>query len=193
MRTQVRNQRHALLRQPHVIADVERRMEELLTTINNQIAELEREMTAALRQDEAWAAAAKRLQTILGIGELTAIWLLVSTLNFTRCQSAEQAASYAGLAPYVRHSGSSLRGRAQIGQTGNRHLRRALYLASVSASRYNPVIKAFYTRLRAAGKGAKVALCAAARKLVHLAWAVVTKERDFDPHYVNRVSKLAAG
>jgi hypothetical protein len=43
------------------------------------------------------------------------------------------------------------------------------------------VIKAFYTRLRAAGKPRKVAVCAAARKLLRIAWAVATKEQDFDP------------
>lgn len=143
IRTQVRNQRHALLRQPRVISDVQRRMDNLLDTLNDQIAEIERELAAALRQDQSWAAAAERLQTITGIGLLTASWLLVTTLNFTLCPTPEAAASHAGLAPYVRSSGSSVRGRAQIGQAGNRHLRRALYLASFSAVRYNPLIKAF--------------------------------------------------
>ena len=70
-----------------------------------------------------------------------------------------------------------------VGQAGNRHLRRALYLATFSAVRYNPLIKAFYDRLRAAGKPPKVARCAAARKLLHLAYAVVTKRQLFDPAY----------
>ena len=47
-------------------------------------------------------------------------------------------------------------------------------------ARYNPVLKAFYERLRAAGKPMKVARCAVARKLLHLAWAVVTKGQPFD-------------
>jgi transposase len=192
IRTQVRNQRHALLRQPRVIADVQRRMDSLLDTLNDQIAEIEAELASALRQDESWAAAAERLQTITGVGMLTASWILVTTLNFTLCPTAESAASHAGLAPYVRSSGSSLRGRAQIGQAGNRHLRRALYLASFSAVRYNPIIKAFYQRLRAVGKPPKVARCAAARKLLHIAWAVVTKEQDFNPQHCGRPAVRAA-
>lgn len=104
----------------------------------------------------------------------------------TRCPTPEAAASHAGLAPYVRSSGSSIRGRAQIGQAGNRHLRRALSLATFSAVRYNPAIKAFYDRLRAAGKPPKVARGAAARKLLHIAWAVVTKDCDFDPRMSSR-------
>lgn len=192
MRTQLRNQLHALHQYPRVIADVERRIEMLLATIDEQIAEVEHALAVALRHDDVWSAAAARLQTINGIGQLTACWLLVTTLNFTLCRTPEEATSHAGLAPYVRRSGSSVRGKAQIGQVGNRHLRRALYLASLSATRHNPVIKAFYERLRAAGKPAKVARCAAAWKMLHIAWAVVTKECDFDPHYAIRAVERRA-
>jgi hypothetical protein len=59
----------------------------------------------------------------------------------------------------------------------------------LSAAQHNPMIKAFYTRLRAAGKPEKVARCAAARKLLHIAWAVVTKAQDFDPHYVQPMQR----
>jgi len=192
IRTQVRNQRHALLRQPRVIVDVQRRMDSLLETLNDQIAEIEGELTIAMRQDESWAAAAEHLQTITDVGMLTANWILVTTLKFTLCPTPEAAASHAGLAPYVRSSGSSVRGRAQIGQFGNRHLQRALYLATFSAVRYSPIIKSYYDRLRAAGKPAKVARCAAARKLLHIAWAVVMKEQDFNPQQCVRTALHAA-
>ena len=62
-------------------------------------------------------------------------------------------------------------------------MRTALYLATLTAARFNPVIRAQYERLRAAGKPPKVARCAAARKLLHLTFAVVTKKRAFDPAY----------
>ena len=76
--------------------------------------------------------------------------------------------------------------RPRIGHPGNARLRTALYLATVSAAQYNPVIKPCYDRMRAAGKPKNVARCAAARKLRHLAWALVTKEQDFDPRYAQR-------
>jgi hypothetical protein len=62
----------------------------------------------------------------------------------------------------------------------------ALYMAILSAVQHNPLIKAFYSRLCAAGKPRKVALCAAARKLLRIAWAVATKGQDFDPTYIMR-------
>ncbi len=183
LRQQVRNQLHALVQQPVVVAAVRQRMESLITTCTDQITELEGEIACVLQQDEAWASAATRLQTITGIGLLTAAWLVVTTLNFTLCPTPEAATAYAGLAPQPRESGTSIRGRPSIGHTGQARLRTVLYLASLSAAQHNPAIKPFYERLRAAGKPKKVARCAAARKLLHIAWAVATKGQPFDPHY----------
>ncbi len=136
-----------------------------------------------VKQDTAWTDAIRRLQSIPGVGLLTAAWIVVSTLNFTLCATAEQATAYAGLAPMPRESGSSVRGRATIGRGGNGRLRTALYMATLSAAQHNPVIQPFYDRLRAAGKPKKVARCAAARKLLHQAWALGSKLQRFDPDH----------
>jgi transposase len=183
LRLQVTNQLHALAQGPVVIAAVRQRMEALIATLNAQIKEVEREIAPVLEQDAAWAKAVALLQTISGVGLITAAWLVTATLNFSACPSPQAAAAYAGLVPYERASGTSVRGTQTITCSGNKRLRRTLYLATLAATRWNPPIKAFYTRLRAAGKPAKVARCAAARKLLHLAWAVVTKGRAFDPTY----------
>jgi transposase len=183
LRQQVRNQLHALLQHPGVIATVRARMETLIATLTTQILELEGELAGALAMDAAWAAAAERLQSIKGIGLLTAGWILVTTLNFSVCATAEEATAYAGLAPNEGRSGTSVWKRPQIGHTGNARLRTALYLATLNAAQTNPAIKTFYNRLLAAGKLKKVARCAAARKLLHGAWAVVTKEQLWDPNY----------
>jgi transposase len=124
---------------------------------------------------------------VKGIGVVTTAWLLVGTLNFEGRASAASASAYVGLVPLEHDSGSSVHRRAQIGHAGNGRLRTALYLATLTAVRFNPVIKAYSQRLRAAGKPNKVARCAAARKLLHLAWAVVTKRQPFDPTYGPRL------
>lgn len=95
----------------------------------------------------------------------------------------EAATAYAGLAPYTHQSGTSVQKRPSIGHTDHARLRTVLYVASLSAAQHNPAIKPFYDRLRAAGTSAKVARCAAARKLLHIAWAVATTYQPFDPHY----------
>lgn len=186
LRQQVRNQLHALSQGPVVIAAVRMRMERLLTTLTEQIAEVEAEIGPSLRQDDAWAAAAARLMTITGIGLLTSAWIVVTTVNFRLCPSADDLVGYAGLAPMPYDSGTSVHGRRRIGHRGNRRLRSALYMATLSAAQHNPIIKAFYDRLRAGGKLKKVARCAAARKLLRIAWAVAVKGQVFDPAYGQR-------
>jgi transposase len=179
MRKQAQNHRHALLQWPVVIESVRQQLDEVVISLNERIATLETEIAQVL-QDGAWAASATLLLSIPGVGVLTTAWLLVTTLNFGLCATPEAAAAYAGLVPMPWESGTSVRGRPAIGHGGNSHLRRALYMATLSAARRNPLITAFYQRLREAGKPMKVARCAAARKLLHLAWAVVTRGRPFE-------------
>ncbi len=192
MRQQARNQRHALEQWPVVVPAVLAHLEALIVELDGRIATLDDEIGAVLAND-AWANSAALLATIPGVGMITCAWLLVGTLNFSLCASAEQAASFAGLTPLARESGTSVRGRAQLGRGGHRRLRTALYLATLAGARHNPILKAFYERLRAAGKPMKVARCAVARKLLHLAWAVVTKGEPFDAARVQlREQVLAA-
>jgi transposase len=182
MRQQARNQRHALLQWPIVITSVREHLDKVIAELDTRLSALDSEIAQVL-VDGAWAESATLLRGITGIGMVTTAWLLVGTLNFQACASAESVAAYVGLVPLARESGSSVRGRAQIGHGGHARLRTALYLATLTAARFNPKIKAHYERLRAAGKPPKVARCAAARKLLHLAYAVVTKGQPFDPHY----------
>jgi len=186
VRSQLRNQLHALEQQPIIVESVRTRLQELIAHLSEQIAEVEQEIAAALEQDQAWASAAAHLATIKGLGKLTIAWLLTATANFTLTTTPEAAANYAGLAPQLRQSGTSVRGRARIGHSGHARLRRALYMATLSAIQHNPVIKAFYQRLIAKGKAKKVAVCAAARKLLRIAWAVASKKLAFDPGYAQR-------
>lgn len=183
IRQQERNRLHALRQRPVVIPAVQQRMEAHLDFLEAQIQAIEAELRTALTQDHAWATAAQLLLSITGIGLITAAWLLTATLGFTTCTSAAQLSAFAGLVPRERRSGSSLHAPASIGHAGHAHLRTALYMATLSAAQHNPLIAAFYARLRQQGKPVKVARCAAARKLVHIAWAVVTHQRPFDPSF----------
>ena len=195
MRTQARNQRHALLQWPVVVAGVRRHLDELIADLDRRIANLDGEIAAVLQASE-WAESLACVTSAPGIGLVTAAWLLVGTLNFTLCADPTALTGYVGLAPVPRESGRSVRGRPRIGHDGNGRLRTALYMATLSAARYNPAIKAFYERLRAAGKPLKLARCAAARKLLHQAWALATKRQRFDPDHKQQqhepCSELAA-
>lgn len=202
-RTQINNQLHALSVAPEVVPTVRDRLVQLIGQLDLHVAQLEKELlelvkieqeqpakdtipssdTATETIEGQWKTAIALLLTIPGIGLLTACWLVVATLNFTLCETAEAATHYVGLAPMIRSSGTRVRSRGQIGHGGHARARTQLYLATLAAARFNPVIKHFYEHLRTAGKPMKVARGACARKLLHIAFAVVKSGRAFDPHY----------
>jgi transposase len=177
--------RHAIVGRPILVETVTERRSRLITYFDAEIRALDKEIKAILLKDEAWGASAKRLLSIKGIGLVAASWLLVATINFTTCDTPEQAASFVGLVPRQRQSGE-WEGKRSIGHAGHARLRHVLYIATISALRYNPIIKRHYERLIQKGKPGKVAVIAAERKLLTIAWACVKYERMFDPAYEGR-------
>jgi len=110
------------------------------------------------------------LSSVPGVGPVLSVALLSDLPELGRLNRGEIAA-LAGVAPF-NHDSGSLRGERHI-QGGRPRLRRVLYAATVAAVRCNPVLRAFYLRLREAGKPAKVALVAAAHKLLLILNAMI--------------------
>jgi transposase len=121
------------------------------------------------------------LLSIPGIGETTAAKLLAEIMDVKLYESARQLAAFAGLAPRLHESGSSVRRKARLSKAGAPRLRKALYFPAVVAIRHNPYIKELSARLRARGKCPMQVIGAAIRKLVHLAYGVLKSGRPFDP------------
>lgn len=121
MRQQARNQRHALLQWPVVVAGGRRHLDELIADLDGRIAALEAEIAAALKES-AWAESLACLLSAPGIGLVTAAWLLVGTLNFALAAGPSAVTADAGLAPMPRESGRTIRGRPSIGHAGHTRL-----------------------------------------------------------------------
>ena len=185
-----RNRLHALKHNPHALPDMMKPLQTHIASLKQQIEALEQTIQSLLLNQHDWAEAFRRLRTIKGLGYLIMARILTSTHAFARYDTPEEAASFAGLAPHVRQSGK-WKGRSTSGAGGHAALRPAMYMTALSASRFNPRLHTFYTQLLQRGKLEKVALCAVARKLSHLAWALVVKQPDFDPHWGSQ-SQLAA-
>jgi transposase len=180
---QERNRRHSLLRRPMCVQPVLDRLDAHILFLQRQITDLDSELKLVIAADASWQHCAFLLRSIKGFGPVVTHWLLTATRLFTACQTPEQLASYAGLVPRFFESGSSIHSKPALGFAPHDRLRQALYMASLSAVQHNPVIRAYYLRLLDSGKPKKVALCACARKLIHIAWAVVMKQCPFDPDF----------
>lgn len=179
---QLRSQLHAFKRNPLASTALLDRITARLHNLSLEIKELTQLIHDLLHHDHDWAQSVAYLMSIPGISTISTAWLLVATHAFQRCETPEQAASFAGLAPHPKDSGAS-KGYRSIGGGGHKALRNTLYMASAASARFNPTLKTFYEQLLARGKPKKVARCAVARKLIHIAWACVTKQRYFDPNY----------
>lgn len=121
------------------------------------------------------------LLSIPGIGETTAAKLLAEIMDVKLYESARQLAAFAGLAPRLHESGSSVRRKARLSKTGAPRLRKALYFPAIAAIKYNPYVKDLSERLRARGKCPMQVIGAAMRKLVHIAYGVLKSGKPFDP------------
>lgn len=138
--------------------------------IRREIAMLEKRVTGYETQLQTLVAASPAMSSrqaamlrIKGVGKRTALALLSNFPELGQL-NRQEAAALAGLAPMNRDSGT-LRGKRHI-QGGRAIVRTALFQASLSASRFHPTLSVFYRRLRDAGKSARSALCAVARKLL---------------------------
>lgn len=191
MQQMLRNQLHALKHRAQVDPAVVARKQHLIDEMSEQLDSIKQEIADWVKQSE-WADLAKRLRAIKGIGPLSAAWLLVVTNGFTTCEDAEHLASYLGLVPHPQPSGTSRRGYRRVGCGGHARARRVLHQAAVVAARFNPAVRVFYQRLLDRGKPVKVARVAAARKLVHIAFAVAIGDQPYDPTYHLRFQQPVA-
>jgi transposase len=135
----------------------------VLKTLDKEIARLERDIDAHVERH--FKEQAGRFRAVKGLGPMTCAVMLAFMPELGTVRSA-RAAKLAGLAPLNRDSGKE-RGKRHI-WGGRSVVRSALYMATLSAMRFNPVIKTFYDRLIAAGKPHKVALTACSHKMLRI-------------------------
>jgi transposase len=145
---------------------------------DQDIAALDAAIERSIRHDQDLARRYAILTSIPGFGFLTAA-ILIACLAELGSITAKQSGMLAGLAPIADQSGKRDGARVVFG--GRARVRRILYLAALSAARFNADMRAFYQRLRAAGKPPKAALIAVARKLVVLANTLINQDRMWQP------------
>ena len=157
-------------------AAVRRSIEALLVVLAQHLRELDQRIDQTLLEDLECAELAALLQTVPGVGPGVARTLLVDLPELGHLGRRE-IASLVGVAPFARDSGK-IRGLRRI-RGGRASVRTVLYLAAMTASRFNPVLRALYQRLRQAGKPPKLAFVAVARKLLTILNAIARERTEW--------------
>jgi transposase len=124
------------------------------------------------------------LMTIPGVGEKTA-WIMLIILKSRTFSSAQEVASFLGLNPIEKRSGTTEYRRPRLSKAGNGFFRQALFFPAMVATSKNPDIKAQYERLLANGKSKMCANGAAMRKLVHICYGVLKNQRPYEVQIQN--------
>ena len=148
-----------------------------LDWLTQELADLDEAINQSLEADDNWQKEAAVLESTPGVGKVTVFTLLADLPELGKL-NRQKIAALVGVAPYNRDSGSK-RGKRRI-FGGRASIRRVLYMATLSASRHNPVIRDFYQRLLAAGKPKKVALTACMRKLLTILNAMMRTGKPWD-------------
>ena len=151
-----------------------------LKFLDKEIALLEEKITALIKSDFTLAEKVKRLLTIKGIGDITALTFMADLPELGDLTNKEISA-LVGVAPFCRDSGA-MKGKRTI-WGGRAQLRATLYMATLSAVRHNPPIRLFYERLLAKGKAKKVALVACMRKSLTVANSMFRKNTEWNPNH----------
>ena len=150
--------------------------------MENFLKLIEKEMLELVGEDEQMEADFKRLQTIPGVAQRTALRVLAE-MGDLRQYTRNELTALAGLYPRQYSSGTSVYRKPRLPKTGNQHLRTALYFPAMTAIRCCPTMADFVARLRKKGLTKKAVICAVMRKLLLLMRAIIIEREDYNPKF----------
>ena len=177
---QERNRLTSGVSDPWVVEDIQDHLKEL----TSRMKALQKAIFEVIAGNLELKEKSALLETIPGIGKLTAARLLAELGDISCFEDAPQLAAYAGLNPKGFRSGSSVHKKTRLSKEGRALLRHILYMPAIVAWKHNPIIRAFCDRLTQRGLPKMAIVAAAMRKLLHLVFGVLKHRQPFDPNYL---------
>lgn len=162
----------------------------MVSILNNQIAAIEEKMVELINNDDDLAKNSTIVQSIPGIGPVTATELIIKTDNFKRVNTAKKCATLAGIAPFPNSTGKSDKGR-HISHMGDKQLKTLLFLCAHSAVRHFEKMRVYkMKKYDVEHKHIYVVLNNVANRLLKILYALVKSGKTYDSHYVPRDPRL---
>jgi len=172
---------------PGLAPQVAESLRQVIEALSQALAGIEQAIDELTQRHEPIQRQMVRLLALPGVGPKVVLPLLVKLFQWHNLTSGEGDASglvaYIGLDPQPYESGRSVRKHAGISKTGDNEVRRLLYMGALGGVRGNNPLKPFYQRLVGRGKAKKVALVAAARKILVWAWTLFSRQLDWNPDF----------
>lgn len=181
MKTQIKNRIEALDQHSEDVEDIRQVFNRTIESIQIEIVRMEKKVL--ILSQEVSPESYHNVLTIPGVGKRIAAAMIGYFGSMEDFEKSKQLVSFIGISPFPKESGSSVHGRGSISRMGNNYLRKQLFMASLSASRYNSSCKKLYDRLILKGKAKKIALTAVSNKLARQIFAVIKYGRNYDPNF----------
>jgi len=189
-RTAVKNQLHAEEHTAHPMKTVLTRMKNHIKYLNKQIVGIEKELEKKVSKDDFVSEKIKKTTTIPGIAFLTAVTIAAETQGFDNFTNSRQLSSFAGYDIQLKESGK-FKGKTKISKKGNSHIRRALYMPSLSTMVRSKTYKKIYDRLYQKKENGLIAGTAIQRKLLGIMYTLWKNDTVFIDNY--EVKKIDFG
>lgn len=155
-------------------------LQRVLVELGKEIADIKAQIRQTIDDDPDLHQRSDLLQSIPGLGERSISQLLAYIGDPKRFSSVKALSAYASLSPVIRQSGSSLNKHHGTHPHGHRQLKHALYFPALVAGRYNPIVAAFWQRLKAQNKPGLVIVVACMHKLLAIVYGVLKSGKPFD-------------
>ncbi len=166
-----------------IIEDLNRRIKDY----NDFITQIEKKIKLILNENQEIKKSFSLLESISGIGLITAIMMIVSTQNFTSFNDARKYSCYVGTAPFENSSGTS-KGTTKVSNLANKQIKTILHNGANSAIQHDPEMKSYYLRKRKEGKKHNTVANAVACKLIYRAFAVIKRGTPYVVTYEKKVA-----
>lgn len=185
-RTVAKNQLHAERAEAEPGKKTIERLKKQIAFFNKQAKEIDADIEALVKTDEAVNRSIKLIRTLSGIGTLTAATVLAETNGFELVRNKRQLSSYAGFDVCEKQSGTSIKGKSRISKKGNKYLRKAMHMPALAAIRHDERFKAVFTRL-VAKHGIKMkAAVAVQRKLLEMTFTIYKNNTPYQKNYLTK-------
>ncbi len=152
--------------------------------LSKKIKKLKQEMKDTIKQDKTCNESVEKIKKIKGVGDVISSVIIAYFGEFEYFENAKQAASFIGIIPTIKQSGSSVRSKGRMSRIGNSFIRKQLTMGARTAMLFNPSCKALNERLLAKNKSYNERMVAVAHKLLRQIFAVVKNNEEYDPNYV---------
>lgn len=179
----VKNQLHAENAESEPNKGSLKRMKSRIIFLNEQEKEIKKEIHEIVESDVFLKKELENICTIPGVGILTAVIVLAETNGFELIRNKKQLTSYAGLDVREKQSGTSVKKKSRISKKGNRNLRKAMHLPSLSSVKYNESHRELFKRLVAKSGIKMKGLVAVQRKLLELIYVIHKNKTVFNKNY----------